>query len=213
MKKVAEFEKVSFDQFKNDWIDTFGQMYDERILKIYNNIKLPKRSTVGSAGHDISIPFDINVAPSDILKIPTGIRCRMNKDYVMLVFPRSSLGIKKGIVLLNTTAVIDSDYFFANNEGHIFICIKNTSNDVVHFKEGNNIVQAVFLPFGVADTEEITNERIGGIGSTTKNNECNKKKSESYPVPTRCTHCEKLILTKDKFCRYCGAKNDIYLPE
>lgn len=167
MKKVAEFEKVSFEQFLKDWTEMFGEWRKEEILNIYENIKLPKRATKGSAGHDISIPFDINVGSCCNLKIPTGIKCKMNEDYVMLVFPRSSLGIKKGIKLLNTTAVIDSDYFYADNEGHIFICLQNTSNDIVRFKAGDNIVQAVFLPFGTADTETVTTERVGGIGSTT----------------------------------------------
>ena len=167
MKKVAEFEKVSFEQFLKDWIDTFGDYKKENVLNIYENIKLPKRATKGSAGHDISIPFEISVASGCNLKIPTGIRCNMDDEYVMLIFPRSSLGIKKGIRLLNTTAVIDSDYFHADNEGHIFICLKNTSSEVVKFNAGDNIVQAVFVPFGTADTEEVTTERVGGMGSTT----------------------------------------------
>lgn len=172
MNKVAEFEKVSFEQFKKDWIDKFGNMRDdEEILRIYNNVKIPKRATKGSAGHDISIPFPIAVAPTDTLMIPTGLRCKMNEDYVMLVFIRSSTGIKKRLQLVNQTGVIDSDYYNADNEGHLFVCLKNEGNDVVQFLSGDNIVQAVFLPFGVADTEEITEARIGGIGSTTKESE------------------------------------------
>lgn len=168
MKRIAKFQKVSLKQFKDDWIDTFGNKGTDIITEIYNNIKLPKRATAGSAGHDISIPFDISIAPGDKLKIPTGIRCKMDNGYVMLVFPRSSLGIKKGLVILNTIPVIDSDYYNADNEGHIFICIKNTSNEVMKLFSGDNIVQAVFVPFGTADDKEITSERTGGIGSTTK---------------------------------------------
>lgn len=169
MRKVAEFEKVSFEQFKKDFRKKFGEFYSANdILQIYQNIKLPQRATKGSAGHDISIPFSVAVAATDTLMIPTGIRCKMDENYVMLVFPRSSLGIKKGMQLMNQTAVIDSDYYYADNEGHLFICLRNTSSEVVHFKSGDNIVQAVFLPFGVADNEEVTVERTGGIGSTTK---------------------------------------------
>lgn len=180
MNKVAKFEKVTFEQFKKDFTSKFGNHYsNDDILQIYENIKLPKRATKGSAGHDISIPFSISVAATDTLIIPTGLRCEMENDYVMLVFPRSSLGIKKGIFLKNTVPVIDSDYTYADNEGHIFICIKNTSNEVVHFEKGDNIVQAVFLPFGVADEEEVTEERTGGIGSTT-HKESEIKKEPKY---------------------------------
>lgn len=169
MKKVAKFEKVSFEQFKNDWRDTFGKdISEDEIKEIYDGIKLPRRATVGSAGHDISIPFSASIESNSSLKIPTGIRCKMNDGYVMLVFPRSSLGIKKGLVILNTIPVIDSDYYNADNEGHIFICIKNTSNNMMELSEGDNIVQAVFVPFGVSDIEGINTKRVGGLGSTTK---------------------------------------------
>ena len=71
-------------------------------------------------------------------------------------------------VLLNTTAVIDRDYAYADNEGHIFLAIKNTSNETMFIDENEKIVQAVFVKFGIADEEEVTTERTGGIGSTGK---------------------------------------------
>ena len=166
MKRVAKFEKITFDQFKKDWNNTFREIDDKSIMDIYDNIKLPIRATEMSAGHDISTPIDVTLFKNDTVKIPTGIRCKMEDGYVMLVFPRSSLGIKKGMVISNTVPVIDGDYYNADNEGHIFICIKNTSEEIMKLKAGDNIVQAVFVPFGVADQEEVTARRTGGIGST-----------------------------------------------
>lgn len=165
MRRVAKFEKVSLEQFKKDWIDTFGDTKDD-ITEIYNNIKLPTRSTSGSAGHDISVPFDAIIKQNETLKIPTGIRCNMDNEYVMLIFPRSSVGIKKGLFLLNTIPVIDSDYYGADNEGHVFICVKNTYKKDMVLNKGDNIVQAVFVKYGIADDEEINKKRVGGIGST-----------------------------------------------
>ena len=86
----------------------------------------------------------------------------------MLIFPRSSLGIKKHMILTNTVPVIDSDYYNADNEGHIFICIKNNGSESLVLKAGDDIVQAVFLPYGVADHKRIVTKRTGGIGSTDK---------------------------------------------
>ena len=167
MNRVAQFEKVSLEQFKKDMLDTFNGVYTENEVEgIYETIKLPKRATKFSAGHDIKIPFTKSLAPNDTLKIPTGIRCKMNEDYVMLVFPRSSLGIKKGMVILNTVPVIDADYYNADNEGHIFICIKNTSDKLLVLNKNDAITQAVFVSFGVADDNKVTRERCGGIGST-----------------------------------------------
>lgn len=168
MNKVAEFKKISFKQFKKDVNDTsiYRVIDDNYFIELYEDIVIPKRSTDGSAGHDICIPFDINLLPNDTLKVPTGIRCEMKKEWVMLIFPRSSMGIKKGLRILNTIPVIDSDYAYADNEGHIFICIKNESNKVMKLKKGDKIVQGVFVPFGVADNKEINCKRTGGIGST-----------------------------------------------
>lgn len=172
MRRVAKFEKVSWTQFQKDYIDTFGEgktINMDDVKDIYDNIKVPCRKTKFSAGHDISIPFDITLPPKERLMIPTGIRCQIETDYVMLIMPRSSLGIKKGLRISNTVPVIDSDYYNANNEGHIFISVINDGKDVIKFKTGDNIVQAMFVPYGVADEEEILEERVGGIGSTNDN--------------------------------------------
>lgn len=169
MRRVAKFEKVSWTQFQKDYIDTFGEgktIHMNVVKDIYDNIKLPCRKTKFSAGHDISIPFDITLPSKERLMIPTGIRCQIETDYVMLIVPRSSLGIKKGLRISNTIPVIDSDYYDADNEGHIFISVINDGKDVIKFKTGDNIVQAMFVPYGVADDDIVTEERTGGIGST-----------------------------------------------
>lgn len=169
MKRIAKFEKVSWTQFQKDYVDTYGEgktinMND--VKDIYDNIKVPCRKTKFSAGHDISIPFDITLPPKEKLMIPTGIRCKIDVDYVMMIMPRSSLGIKKGLRISNTVPIIDSDYYDADNEGHIFISVINDGKDVIKFKTGDNIVQAMFVPYGVADDDIVTEERTGGIGST-----------------------------------------------
>ena len=170
MNKVATFEKVSFEQFRENFIKyTYGTTSERCMKDMYDSIKLPTRGSKGSAGHDIVTPFRISLAPQEQAMIPTGIRCKMNKEYVMFIYPRSSLGIKQGCVLSNTTPVIDSDYYNAENEGHIFISIKNSNKDeMLRIEAGDKFVQAVFVPFGVADEEEVTTERTGGIGSTGK---------------------------------------------
>ncbi|MCR2049717.1 hypothetical protein NSB25_20900 [Acetatifactor muris] len=168
MKKVAQFEKVSLKQFLGDWIDTFGNRSDHIITEIYKNIKLPIRKTKYSAGHDFFTPCDIRIKPGDSMMIPTGIRCQMNINYVMLLFPRSSLGIKKHMAIANTIPVIDADYINADNEGHIFICIRNYGDKELEVKTGEAFVQAVFVEYGSADNNKIDAKRNGGIGSTGK---------------------------------------------
>ena len=86
----------------------------------------------------------------------------------MLISPRSSLGIKKGLFILNTIPVIDADYYNSKNEGHIFICIKNNGNELLKLEQNESITQAIFVPYGVADDKDVITEREGGIGSTSK---------------------------------------------
>ena len=124
------FSKVPYKQFKKDWedlsINTLFKTVEkpEAIIKeIYDNITLPERSTSGSAGYDFRIPFDISIYQGTSIVIPTGIRCKMPKNCVLLIVPRSGLGFKYRIALANTIGVIDSDYYNADNYGHIMIKI------------------------------------------------------------------------------------------
>ena len=162
--KIANFEKVSFGQYLSD--SGYGA---ETTEEIYGNIKLPARRTKYSAGHDFFMPFDVEIHPGEQMLIPTGIRCNLQNRFVMLVFPRSSLGVKKNMFISNTIPVIDADYYMNDgNEGHIFICIRNCGNKVLKLESGDAFCQAVFVEYGVADNGDIEAERTGGIGSTGK---------------------------------------------
>ena len=168
MKKVAQFEKISIDQFTHDWIHTFGDRPNQTITEIYNKIKLPERKTSYSAGHDFYMPYDFRIVPGGKIMIPTGIKCTMDNDYVMLIFPRSSLGIKKNMCISNTVPVVDADYINADNEGHIFISIENHGTETIFLNSGDAFAQAVFIGYGDADggDGDVKTKRKGGIGST-----------------------------------------------
>lgn len=156
MKKVAKFEKVSLEEYlkANDSIDT------------YNNIKLPKRATLYSAGYDFYSPIDFTLKPGETIKVPTGIRCKMIDSYVLMIFPRSSLGFKYRLQLDNTVGIIDADYYNALNEGHIFIKMTNNSEKVLEVKEGEAFAQGIFLEYGITYDDEVSESRKGGFGST-----------------------------------------------
>lgn len=170
MNRIAQFEKVSFSQFKEDWIKTCGEETDDKIREIYDGIRLPKRATTGSAGYDIFAPIDINIGGNTYRNIPTGIRCRIDEGWVLTAYPRSGHGFKCGIRLANTVGVIDSDYYNAKNEGHIFVKLGNESilanTKVVCINKGDAFCQGIFLPFGITVDDEVEDVRIGGFGST-----------------------------------------------
>ena len=160
-----KFLKVSYNEYLKEMKKYFK---DEEIKEFYDNIILPKRATIGSAGYDFKIPFSINLKPKDSILVPTGIRVEMESDYVLLLFPRSSLGFKYRMQLDNTIGVIDSDYFYSDNEGHIMVKITNdTLNDKeLKIEKNQGICQGIFLKFGITCDDETTTIRNGGFGST-----------------------------------------------
>jgi len=169
MKRIAKFSKVSYEQFYNSWKDDFGGT-DEEIKAIYDSIPLPRRATSGSAGYDIFSPVDFTLEPNKTLKIPTGIRCEIEEGWVLKIYPRSGLGFKFRLQLNNTVGIIDSDYFYSDNEGHIFIKITNDSNEnkTVEVRKGTGFAQGIFVEYGITFDDDVTDIRNGGLGSTTK---------------------------------------------
>lgn len=195
---MIRFEKVSFEQFLKDWSKDRPNPPTEKeksvIKEIYDSIKLPKRSTEGSAGYDFYSPFNLHLpgeqlvmtpprTPSivtqnsymypeynfmrEYLCIPTGIRFVTDrKDIVLLCVPRSGLGFKHGFRLRNTTGVIDADYCNSDNEGHIMA--KIGSEMPVDIEIGKAFMQGIIVPFLTVDDEstEDMQERNGGFGST-----------------------------------------------
>ena len=168
MRRIARFEKVSFEQYKKDYLDTFNTL--DNVEEIYNDIKLPKRATKGSAGYDYFAPFDINLKPGETIKIPTGIRAYMEEGWVLKNYPRSGLGFKFRLQLNNTVGIIDSDYYYSSNEGHIMCKITNDTNEnkVVGVKKGDGFVQGIFIEYGITFDDDVSEIRDGGFGSTTK---------------------------------------------
>ena len=167
MNRIAKFSKVSFEQFKDAYADEFGGS-EEEIRKVYDSLKLPRRATGGSAGYDFYAPADIRLEPGRTVKVPTGIRARMDEDWVLMIFPRSGLGFKYRLQLNNTVGIIDSDYYNSDNEGHIFIKITNDTNEgkTVEIGAGSGFAQGIFLPYGLTEDDDVSAERNGGFGST-----------------------------------------------
>ena len=167
MKKVAQFFKVSFERFSEAYKDSFGGD-EEEIRRVYDAIKLPSRATTGSAGYDFYTPVSIRLEPGQTAKIPTGIRAKMDDDWVLMIFPRSGLGFKYRLQLNNTVGIIDSDYYDSDNEGHIFIKITNDTNEgkTVDLAAGSGFAQGIFIQYGITVDDETDAERNGGFGST-----------------------------------------------
>lgn len=163
MKRIAKFEKVSFEQFKQGYPGDDAE-------SVYSSIRLPERATAGSAGYDFFAPFDIVLKAGETAKIPTGIRVRIGDGWFLSLYPRSGLGFKFRLQLDNTVGVIDSDYYNSDNEGHIFVKITNDSKEgkTVTIAAGTGFIQGIFTEFGITEDDNADGIRNGGFGSTTK---------------------------------------------
>ncbi len=164
MNRIAKFEKVSFNEFKK----AFNS--EEEARKVYEDIKLPRRATEGSAGYDFYAPQAFSLKSGETAKIPTGIRAKIENGWVLSLFPRSGLGFKFRLQLDNTVGIIDADYYNSDNEGHIFIKVTNCSYEekTVSVEAGSGFAQGIFLPFGITEDDDVTDTRNGGFGSTDK---------------------------------------------
>lgn len=167
MKKIAKFEKISMKQAMKDFelfFQDFTSHQEELVRDMLEALPLPKRSTKNSAGYDIYSPVSKYVRAGENFLIPTGLRCVIKSDWVLAIFPRSGLGFKYGMRLVNTCGVIDADYCNADNEGHILLKFVADKDFAIHV--GDRIAQGIFLPYGITVDDEAEGERSGGFGST-----------------------------------------------
>lgn len=169
-KRIAQFYKVSLEQFRDSMADTFGMTDEAQIKKIYDGIHIPERATSGSAGYDFFSPVDFTLKPGENLKLPTGIRVKMDDNWVLMCYPRSGLGFKYRLQLNNTVGIIDSDYFYSDNEGHILSKITNDTKEgkTIKISKGAGFMQGIFVEYGITFDDEASGVRNGGFGSTTK---------------------------------------------
>ena len=165
MGGVARFMHVSARQFCGDWRDAFGEVDVPGLPPLP---PLPRRATAGSAGYDFFSPLAFTLAPGESLRVPTGVRARIDDGWVLMLFPRSGLGFKYRLQLNNTVGVIDADYFGAKNEGHIHLKLTNDSREgrALQVRAGDAVAQGLFVPFGITVDDEAVGQRTGGMGST-----------------------------------------------
>lgn len=135
----------------------------------YEYVNLPKRKTKQSAGYDLESAVNVVINPGETKLIPTGLKAYMDENEWLGIYIRSSIAVKYGIILANSVAVIDSDYYNnPDNEGHLMLPIRNVSKDVCKIRKGDRIAQGIFHQYYKVDNDSADGDRTGGIGSTGK---------------------------------------------
>ena len=146
---MRDFEKISFEQFKKDIKDD---------IELYNEYSLPQRDSVYTAGYDIYLLEELTIKPGERKKVPTGIKSYFDKEEVLLLVVRSSMGFKYNIRLCNQVGVIDADYYNnKDNEGHIWLMIQNEGEEEYNFKKGEAIAQGLFMKYLTTKSDKSIN--------------------------------------------------------
>lgn len=163
---IARFGPVSHDKFINS-----SGLDHAAAEDAFTQVRMPTRSTTGSAGYDFVSPISFTLNPGETIKIPTGVRVCIDDGWFLCCVPRSGLGFKYRLQLDNTVGIIDSDYYFSDNEGHIILKMTNALQDggaALEVRSGDRIAQGIFMRYGTTQDDNATGSRNGGFGSTDK---------------------------------------------
>ena len=150
-----------FQIVKNEELNKYSDLFKKE------DIILPKRQTSKASGYDFYLPYDVVIKENSQELIKTGVKVLLEDDEFLAIFIRSSMGIKKGLNLSNQVGIIDSDYYGnIDNDGHIMIAIKNTTDNDVVLKKGDRVSQGIIMKYLVTSDDIANEKREGGFGST-----------------------------------------------
>jgi len=145
-----------------DWEQVIGG-HPVLVVPYPHDLQKPKRATKGSAGYDIVSPTDYCLNPNEVVILPTFLTVKLSPGIFLDIRPRSGSG-SKGLRILNTTGVIDTDYY----PGHIVLPLRNEGTQLITLTKNKGVVQGIFSIYLLTDDDSPLNaERSGGFGSTT----------------------------------------------
>lgn len=135
-----------------------------RTVKILSDY-LPEYKTDGAACFDLASNETHTFNNNELYVLGTGLSAEIPSGYCILVFARSSLGIKK-LIIPNSVGVIDSDY-----RGEIKVPLISLTEDSITIEKGQRIAQAMLVKLTranliLADSLTSTSRGAGGFGST-----------------------------------------------
>jgi dUTP pyrophosphatase len=175
VKVIRGFEIISPEAQNKKYNDIY--LEEEKLRGHHCSVmgnQLPIKATEKAGAYDLINPciYDITLKPSEIAVIWTGVKAYMPDDEILIIDIRSSVGIKKGLILANTIGIIDADYYDnPDNEGNIAVALKNPTDKEVIIVAGERIAQCFFIERKDADFgtyQDLAKSRQGGLGSTGK---------------------------------------------
>ena len=139
----------------------------EKVNKITEDIKLPERSTLNSAGYDFFAIEDVTLPAKKLTRVMTGVKCELMPNQVLILANRSSNPSKKGLILANGIGVIDADYYGnPDNDGEMGFEFYNILDEDVVIKKGEKLGQGIIIKFDKTEDDYVIKTRESGWGST-----------------------------------------------
>ena len=144
----------------------------EKVTKYADvDFPMPERKTELSAGYDFCLPEEVTLEPGKLQLVPTGVKAYMQPGEWLGMHIRSSMAVKKRLMLVNNVGIIDADYYNnPDNEGHIMLALLNMGENPITLPKGERVAQGIFYNYLTADGDEKVSKAVrgGGFGSTGK---------------------------------------------
>lgn len=139
----------------------------EKVNKITEDIKLPERSTLNSAGYDFFAIEDVTIPAKKLTRVMTGVKCELMPNQVLILANRSSNPSKKGLILANGIGVVDADYYGnPDNDGEMGFEFYNILDKDIVIKKGEKLGQGIIIKFDKTEDDYVIKTRESGWGST-----------------------------------------------
>lgn len=137
------------------------------IKRVDQTLPLPRYETSGAVAFDFVARIPILVAPRTIALIPSNIIVGTPAGFMLMIAPRSSFALKKGLMFPHSVGIVDQD--FCGTDDEIKIQVYNMGDSPIQVDRGERIAQGVFLKMERADWQEVPEMQAksrGGFGST-----------------------------------------------
>ena len=137
------------------------------VKRVDSSLPLPRHETPGSVGFDLMCRERVVVPPNGIHRIPANLIVAVPPGYMLMIAARSSLPLKKGLMIPNGVGVVDQDY--RGPEDEVCVQVYNFTDRPVEVARGERLAQGIFVRVSQVDwleVEEMEVESRGGFGST-----------------------------------------------
>jgi len=168
MQKAGSFEKVSFEQFAGAMKGEFG-IGETEAKMMHDLIDLPMRATKGSAGYDFKSSVTVKLSPGASVKIPTGIRVKIDDGWWLCCAPRSGLGCNTICSWTTPSALLTATTATPTTRGTSTPRLPTPASKQgkgLSIGAGDRFMQTIFIPYGITYSDAAEGVRNGGWGST-----------------------------------------------